>query len=488
MRNQVVPTRAQVVPTRAVVALALFAYGLVSWGGVRGDAAQTPPRPNMVVILVDDLRWDEIGCAGHPFVKTPHVDRVGREGARFLNAFATTPLCSPVRASLLTGLYAHGHGIRDNTNRSAQSHQLVTFPRTLQSEGYETAFIGKWHMGNDPTPRPGFDYWVSIKGQGETLNPEIYEDGKLARVRGYITDVFTDRALRFIERDREKPFLLYLSHKAIHPNLTQYDDGSISDPSAAVFIPAERHRNLYADAPVPRRPNVNDSLEGKPSLQRKVDDLPPLGPETGTSDTTVRNRLRMLAAVDEGLGRLLAALEKSGKLDDTVVVFTSDHGYFNGEHGLSVERRLAYEETIRIPLIIRYPRLVKAGSTPDELVLGIDLAPTFVDLARAKPTAPMHGRSLVPLLKGEATDWRTSFLVEYYTDTVFPRVLDMGYKAVRTDRYKYIHYLQLQGMDELYDLESDPYEMKNLIAEQSSWPVLRQMKTELLRLLRDGER
>ena len=488
MRNPLAPARAQVVTTRAVVALALFAYGLVSWGAFRGDAAETRPRPNIVVIVVDDLRWDEIGCAGHPFAETPHVDRVAREGARFLNAFATTPLCSPVRASLLTGRYTHGHGILDNTNRSAQSHQLVTFPRMLQGEGYETAFIGKWHMGNDPTPRPGFDYWVSIKGQGETLNPEIYEDGKLARVRGYITDVFTDRALRFIERDREKPFLLYLSHKAIHPNLTQYDDGSISDPSAAVFIPAERHENLYADAPVPRRPNVNDTLEGKPALRRQIGDLPPLGPKTGTSDTTVRNRLRMLAAVDEGLGRLLAVLEKSGKLDDTAVVVTSDHGYFNGEHGLSVERRLAYEETIRIPLVIRYPRLIEAGSTRDELVLSIDLAPTLLDLAGTKPTAPMHGRSLVPLLKGEAADWRTSFLVEYYTDTVFPRVLDMGYKAVRTDRYKYIHYLQLKGMDELYDLESDPYEMKNLIAEPSSWPVLRQMKTELLRLLGGGER
>jgi N-acetylglucosamine-6-sulfatase len=477
-------TRNRIAPARRVVALWLIACGLVACRGFRADAAESAPRPNMLVIVVDDLRWDEIGCAGHPFVRTPHVDRVAREGVRFLNAFATTPLCSPVRASLLTGLYAHAHGILDNTDRSAQSHRLLTFPRLLHRGGYETAFIGKWHMGNDPTPRPGFDYWVSIRGQGETLNPEIYEDGKLGRVQGYITDIFTDRALRFFRRDRSKPFLLYLSHKAIHPNLTQHDDGSISDPSASVFIPAERHRDLYADEPVPRRPNVHDDLEGKPALQRKIDDLPPLGPETGTSDKTVRDRLRMLAAVDEGLGRLLAALEESGRLDDTIVVFTSDHGYFNGEHGLSVERRLAYEEAIRIPLVVRYPRLIDAGTTRDELVLSIDLAPTLLDLAGVHPLDRMHGRSLAPLLRGEAPDWRTSFLVEYYTDTVFPRVRNMGYKAARTERYKYIHYLDLKGMDELYDLESDPYEMQNLISEPSAAPVLRQMKDELLRLLK----
>ncbi|MFH1924146.1 MAG: sulfatase [Planctomycetota bacterium] len=451
------------------------------------QAAETPARPNLVVILVDDLRWDEIGCAGHPFVKTPHVDRVAREGARFLNAFATTPLCSPVRASLLTGLYAHSHGIVDNTNRSARSHQLPTFPRVLQGEGYETAFIGKWHMGNDPTPRPGFDYWVSIKGQGETTDPEIYEEGKLARVPGYITDIFTDRAVTFIKRPRSTPFLLYLSHKAIHPNLVQYDDGSISDPSAAVFIPAERHKDLYAEAPVSRRPNANanDTLKGKPALNRKIGELPPLGPETGTSDTTIRNRLRMLAAVDEGLGRILETLEEIGQLDNTVLVFTSDHGYFNGEHGLSVERRLAYEETARIPLLIRYPRLIEAGITLDELVLSIDLAPTVLDLAGAKSENRMHGHSLVPLLEGEADNWRTSFLIEYYTDTVFPRVLNMGYKAVRTERYKYIHYVDLKGMDELYDLQADPYEMDNLLGKPGSRAVLSKMRSELLGLLEE---
>ena len=154
---------------------------LLSASGLGAGAAETSPPPNLVVIVVDDLRWDEIGCAGHPFVQTPHIDRIAREGARFLNAFATTPLCSPVRASLLTGLYPHSHGILDNTNRSARSHQLKTFPRALHARGYETAYVGKWHRGNDPAPRPGFDYWVSIRGQGETVDPEIYEEGKLGK-------------------------------------------------------------------------------------------------------------------------------------------------------------------------------------------------------------------------------------------------------------------------------------------------------------------
>ena len=446
-------------------------------------AADAGARPNIVVVLVDDLRWDELGCMGHPFVKTPHIDRIAREGATFSNAFATTPLCSPVRASLLTGLYAHAHGIVDNTNRSQRSHRLKTFPLELQRSGYETGYVGKWHMGNDPTPRPGFDYWVSIKGQGRTTDPEIYEDGRLAKVSGYITDIFTDRVVAFIRRPRDKPFFVYLAHKAIHPNLVQYDDGSISDPGAAVFIPAERHKGLYADAPIVRRPNAADNLHGKPALQRTIAGLPPLGPKTGSSDTTIRNRLRMMGAVDDGVGRIFETLEEIGQLDNTVFVLTSDHGYFNGEHGLSVERRLAYEETARVPLLIRYPRLIKPASKIEQLSLSVDLAPTLLELSGTETGNRMHGRSLVPLFRGNTDGWRKSFLIEYYSDTVFPRVLTMGYKAVRTERYKYIHYLELEGMDELYDLKTDPHEMKNLLHDPDSQNIVERMKKELKKLL-----
>jgi len=448
--------------------------------------AMAAERPNIMVILVDDLRWDELGCTGHPFARTPHVDRIACEGVRFRNAFATTPLCSPSRACFLTGQYAHHHGIVDNINRSAQSHRLVTFPRILQAGGYETAYVGKWHMGNDDTARPGFDYWVSMKGQGTSFDPELNENGRRSKHTGHTTDVLNEKAVAYVRQRRDKPFCLYIAHKALHPELIQYDDGSISDPKAARFMPAERHKDLFTDAPIPRRLNVTDTLQGKPALQRKIADLPPLGLETGTSDETIRDRQRMLAAIDDGVGQLLAALEGIGQLDETVFVFTSDHGYWYGEHGLSVERRLAYEEAARIPLLVRFPRLVKAGRLTDEMVLSIDLAPTLLELAGFEPPHTMDGRSLVPLLKAAPPDdWRTSFLIEYYTDTVFPRVLTMGYKAVRTQRYKYIHYTDLEGMDELYDLKVDPYEMKNLIDDPGAQSTLKQLKAELATFLKE---
>ena len=455
----------------------------IAWG----DAAERveSPRPNIVYVLVDDLRWDDLGCMGHPFVKTPHIDRIAREGALFRNAFCTTPLCSPSRGSILTGQYAHKHGITDNTNRSARSHRLVTFPLLLNRAGYESAFIGKWHMGNDDTRRPGFDHWVSLKGQGESRDPILNENGKRGKVAGYTTDILTDRAVRFVRRKREAPFLIFMAQKALHPNTIQYDDGSISDPAASHFIPAERHKTMYADAAIQRRLNATDSLEGKPTLARKIGDLPPLSTKTGSDDKTIRDRLRMLMAVDEGVGRIYEAIEETGQLDNTVFIVTSDHGYFYGEHGLSVERRLAYEETLRIPLLVRYPKLVVAGRKIDFTTLSIDVAPTLLELGRAARPDSLHGRSLVPLLAGQTVPPRRSFLVEYYSDTVFPRIFKMGYKAVRTDRWKYIHYLDLGGMDELYDLQADPYELQNLIGKPESRSVLQRLRDELSRLLEE---
>lgn len=434
----------------------------------------------MVVVLVDDLRWDEVE---YPFVRVPNIERIAREGARFTNAFVTTPLCSPSRASLLTGQYAHRNGITDNTDRSPRSHELVTFPRQLRDAGYETAFVGKWHMGVDDTARPGFDHWVSVKGQGTYLDPEFNVNGKRETIPGYFTDILNRFALEFVDRDHAKPFLLFLAHKAVHPDVVQYADGSVSDPSAGKFIPAERHARLYSGEPIPHRPNHGRVPEGKPALLRPIEGLAPLGPATGTDDETIRNRLRVLAAVDEGLGQILEALEVGDRLDDTVVVFTSDEGYFYGEHGLSVERRLAYEESVRVPLYVRWPKLVEPGRTIDEIALGIDLAPTLLEIGGAPPAEGMHGRSLVPLLRGERVGWRDSFLVEYFSDTVFPRVSKMGYQCVRTAEWKYIHYVELEGMDELYDLRADPFEMRNVIGEPSARRALQKMKAELERLL-----
>ena len=466
--------RAAAALLQAVVLIAIVAMYCAA------PARADDERPNLLFILVDDLRWDELGSSGHPFVRTPHIDRLAREGARFRNAFCTTPLCSPSRACILTGQYAHHHGIVDNTDRSAQSHRLDTFPRRLQQAGYETGFVGKWHMGNDATPRPGFDDWWCLAGQGTSRDPIFNENGERREATGYTTDLINDRAVEFVGRRREKPFCLFLAHKALHPELTQFDDGSISDPGAAKFIAAKRHQKLYAEAAVPRRLNVADSIDDKPALARKIGDLPPLGRATGTSDETIRDRLRMLAAVDEGVGKLLAALKTSGQLDRTVVVLTSDHGYFYGEHGLSVERRLAYEEAARIPLLVRYPRMIAAGTVVDQLALTTDIAPSMLELGRAAANKDCDGRSLLPLLKGAApTDWRHAFLIEYYTDTVFPRVYKMGYKALRTERYKYIHYTDLSGMDELYDLRRDPYEMHNRISDSLLAETLADLKKRL---------
>jgi N-acetylglucosamine-6-sulfatase len=449
-------------------------------------AAREAPRPNVVVILVDDLRWDDIGVAGHPFVKTPNIDRVSREGARFLNAFAATPLCSPSRASILTGQHIHRNGIVDNTARDSASHRLPTFAIPLQAAGYRTGFFGKWHMGNDDTRRPGWTRWVAMKGQGEAVDPKLNVDGTRTTVKGYVTDVLTDHALEFIRTSGEMPFMLFLAHKAVHPNIMQRDDGSTValDSQPEGFVPAERHRGRYATQPVPRRPNALRAPVGKPALARAIPGLPALSPATGTSDADIRSRLEMVLAIDESLGRIMATLDSLGALDNTLLIFTSDHGYFYGEHGLDQERRLAYEETARIPLLVRYPRVARAGSTPPQLTQTIDFASTILDITGVRDTVTRDGRSLVPVLDGSATSWRSSILLEYYSDTVFPRILTMGYKAVRTERYKYIRYTELQGMDELYDLETDPFEMENLIGTERSRTLLPQLTAELDRLQR----
>ena len=290
----------------------------------------------------------------------------------------------------------------------------------------------------------------------------------------------------FIERERDRPFFVFLAHKALHPNLRQLDDGSTARLSRSGHIPAARHEGMYADAVIERRPSAGVVPTDKPALMRPLDRVEPLGPDSGTTDRTIRGRLEMLMAIDDGLGRILEVLEASGQLDNTVVVVTSDHGFFNGEHGLGGERRLAYEETIRIPLVMRYPELIEAGSTPREMTLIIDLAPTFLELAGTESGTNLQGRSLVPVLNGTADDdWRESFLVEYFSDTVFRRIRNMGYKAVRTERYKYIRYEELEGMDELYDLQVDPYELHNIIDAPDAQATLEMLQAELAKVLRE---
>ncbi|MDH4072846.1 MAG: sulfatase-like hydrolase/transferase, partial [Gammaproteobacteria bacterium] len=312
-------------------------------------------------------------------------------------------------------------------------------------------------------------------------------NGERRQFNGYVTDILTDLSLEFVNREREVPFLLYLSHKALHPNMTQLDDGSSAEAPSGVpgFVAADRHKGRYANEPVIRRPNAGIVPADRPALMRQIGELPPLGPATMTPVQSIHERQEMLLAVDESLGAIMRAIDAQGELDNTIIVFTSDHGYWYGEHGLDEERRLAYEEGLRIPLFIRYPARVAAGLRPGQMALSIDMAPTLLELAGETPPGNLHGRSLVPILDGGNPEWRSSFLVEYYSDTVFERIFEMGYKAVRTDRYKYIRYEDLEGMDELYDLDADPYELRNVIGDPRYTSVLAEMQGELNRLLEE---
>jgi arylsulfatase A-like enzyme len=456
-------------------ALALAATRARAAGNTKGPAA----RPNIVVIVVDDMRFDEYGAGGHPYLETPHIDALAASGATFGNAYHTTPLCSPNRACILTGQYASRHGIVDNTSRSYASHRLHTFARELQRAGYETSHVGKWHMGNDPTPRPGYDHWVSFAGQGDITDPELFENGGLQRVPGYITDLLTDRAIEFATRARSKPFMAYIGHKAIHPQIVQRDDGTVDVSSNRGFIPAERHRGKYAGKVFRRRSNFGLSAQdraGKPVLAAALEakhsggTAQQFGAEVldeQVSEATIQSRAEMMLAVDEGVGRLRAALEEKALLENTLFVFMSDNGSFFGEHGLSVERRFPYEESIKSPLIISHPAAIEPRRI-DEFALSIDIAPTLLEAAQAEVPRSVQGRSLLPFALGRRARGREAFLVEYYGhENPFPWIANIDYRAVRFGRYKYIRWIREDEAHELYDLQADPFELRNLAADKA---------------------
>lgn len=450
------------------------------WLGIGSPlvSAQTkpaPPRPNVIFILIDDLHHDGLSATGHPYAKTPNIDRIAKEGAIFRNAFVTTPLCSPSRATFLTGQYVHKHQIVGNEKPqvfNALSHQLKTWPQQLQKAGYETAYIGKLHMGNDDAPRAGFDHWVSFKGQGRYDNPQFNVNGKQLDRQGYMTDLLNDYALEFLKQKHDKPFAMTLAHKAVH----------------GPFVAAERHNKLYEGATLPTTPNKQDDWSGKPMLQLPEPPRPNANPNRPANNQPQRPvalaQMQQLAAVDEGVGQLLKVLADSNQLDNTLIIFTSDNGYFWGEHRLG-DKRAAYEESIRIPFLVRYPKLIKAGTKFDQTIINADLAPTLIEFANAPKLATMHGRSWLPLLEGKTKGWRETVLLEYFHETNFPRI--RGWQAVRTPEWKYIHYTELEGMDELYDLQADRYEMKNLINDPRQAAKLKQMKIELVRLLKESQ-
>jgi N-acetylglucosamine-6-sulfatase len=473
-------------------ALALWTVALAA---VAPPLQAEPDRPNVVMIVVDDLRFDEIGVGGHPYLETPHIDRLAAEGAYFTRAYHVTPLCSPNRASILTGQYVSRHGILDNTSRSHASHRLDLFPKELQRAGYLTAHVGKWHMGNDPTPRPGYDYWVSFSGQGKTNDPDLYEDGRIHRVEGYITDIFTERAVGFIRRSAGRPFFIYVGHKAVHPEAKQLDDGTVDLTVPREFVPAERHRGRYEEEVLSRRPSYGFSAEErstKPVLAEALGIRRELAQnddwrreiDPGISESTIRRRAEMMLAVDEGVGRIVEALEEVGELDDTLIIFTSENGYFYGEHGLTVERRLPYEESVRTPLLMRYPKLVEPGTRVGGLVVSIDLAPTVLDVAGVGIPKHVQGRSLKPLLSGETEAIHDAILMEYYShENPFPWTAKLDYRIVRKGRYKYFRWIRFEDEAELYDLEADPYELDNLVGRADMAPVVEELRKEMRRLV-----
>ena len=429
-------------------------------------------QPNLIVLLVDDLRFDETGASGHPYMKTPSIDRIAHEGARFANAFHTTPLCSPNRACIVTGQYASRHGIIDNVGREAMSHRLANYHSELQRLGYETAHIGKWHMGNDAAPRPGYDTWISFRGQGTITDPVFWEGGREVQLSGYVTDLLNERAVEFVARRRSKPFALFLAHKAVHPDVQQKQDGTIDLATMRGYVLPARHEELYRGCTYPARPNVrpiDEVLRQKPAwrevfeLRDRPESRPFLeGLGSGTQEE-IRRRAAMMASVDEGVGALLRALEEKKILDDTLILFLGDNGFFFGEHGLGAERRFAYEEGIRTAFFLRYPRLAKPGTVIERMAIALDIAPTMIELGGGRPGGHIQGRSLVPLLRRRAADWRKFFLIEYYNESAWPWIVGMSYKAVRTERAKLIHWVHKNGVDELYDLRRDPYEITNVI-------------------------
>lgn len=409
----------------------------------------TPPK-NILFFLVDDMRYDAIGMLNE-FFNTPHIDALARGGVMFDQAMVTTSLCSPSRASILTGQYAHTHNVLDNNTLLPEG--LATFPQVLQEAGYDTAFVGKWHMGgSSDEPRPGFDRWVSFRGQGPYTDPTFNIDGEHVPTEGYTTDLITDHAVDFLEGERDAPFLLYVSHKAVH----------------APFTPPERHSGSYANAQYPwpaSMANTEENYAGKPEWVRKqrrswhgVDGL-----YNNAIDmpTFVREYAEALRAVDDSVGRLIATLGEQNLLEDTLFVFTSDNGFQFGEHGL-IDKRTMYRASMNVPLIVHCPGYVPANTRRNEVVANIDFAPTFVELAGAPIPESMQGRSFLGVLKGSAEAWRDAVLYEYFWERSFPQTPTV--LGVRTGRYKFMQYHGIWDRYELYDMQEDPEEMNNLLA------------------------
>jgi arylsulfatase A-like enzyme len=438
-------------------------------------------RPNFLFVMTDDQRWDAMSCAGNTILKTPNMDRVGNEGVRFAEAFVTNALCSPSRGTILTGLYSHAHGVTTNGGKSHHFNPgYVSFPMLLQKAGYYTAMVGKWHIATLPA---GFDHWCILPGQGLYHNPQMIANGGRIQMRGYVDDVIGDQALETLKsRPKDKPFCLMYHFKAPH----------------RAWEPAERFAKMYDDIEIPEPPTFHADLSSRPYAIRNTDmqigdmpdfrnrgvpaDLPPAEKKKRNFQVFLKNYYRTLLGVDENLGRVLDFLDQQGLAENTGVVYTGDNGFFLGELGM-FDKRLMYEPSIRVPMLVRYPAGVKPGQVDRmHMALNNDVAHTFLDYAGIERPAHMraHGMSWRPVLEGKNPAWRKSFL---YENMEYPGPhCAAKMRGVRTDRWKYIHYVQEPQAHELFDLKNDPQEMRNLYDDPAHKQTVAQMQAELERL------
>ena len=462
-------------------------------------------RPNLLFIMADDHASQAVGCYGSRINATPGIDRLAREGVRFDRCFCTNGICAPSRAVILTGKHSHLNGVRDNA--AVFDGGQPTFPKLLRAAGYETALLGKWHLKSDPT---GFDRWAVLPDQGEYYNPDLIEDGVRRRRAGYVTDILTDMAVDFLgsRGPGAPPFLLMLHHKAPHRN----------------WQPAERHLALYDEADFPEPPTLRDgyanrsraALEQEMTIRdhMSLDSDLKLGPPPARLDAAQREAweraygpkreaflkaglsgddllrwkyrrylqdyLGCVAAVDEGVSRVLDALDATGLAEDTLVLYTSDQGFFLGEHGW-FDKRFMYEEALRMPLVARFPGRARPGTEVGEMVSNLDFAATLLDAAGLGKPAAMQGASFLPLLLGRrVAGWRTSHYYHYHE---FPAVhMAKRHYGVRTDRFKLIRFYDDIEAWELYDLERDPLELRNLWDAPAYEAVRRGLEAELERL------
>jgi len=462
-------------------------------------------RPNIIFIMTDDHASHALSCYGSKINQTPNLDRLAKEGILFNNSFCTNSICAPCRAVILTGKYSHINGVIDNKVKFDGSQQ--TFPKLLQQVGYETAMIGKWHLKTDPT---GFDYWNVLPGQGTYYNPIMFEMGQRKKYTGYTTDIITDYALKWLkERTGDKPFCLMYHHKAPHREwepgpkyLTMYDDVKIPEPENLFDDYSNRGRAAKEqDMSIEKTMNDRDlklvppknltpeqkklwdaAYEPKNEAFRKAN-LKGKDLVRWKYQRYIKDYLRCIASVDENVGRVLDYLDETGLTKNTVVFYTSDQGFYLGDHGW-FDKRFMYEESLRMPLLVRYPKEVKADSINNDIVLNLDFGATFLDFAGVPTLPDMQGRSIRKILQGKTpSDWRTSMYYHYYE---YPAVHSVKrHYGVRNKRYKLIHFYHDIDEWELYDLKKDPKEMKNVYNDPPYADVVKKLKDELKRLRKE---